>query len=100
MTVDSQQALIEAVRQGMGMGVIASHLAYEEISGGRVVPVTTRRKEIIDRISLEQVQDKVPGLTEKTFQAYFKTAVQAARVRRQFRMIDIDDASKKRPIPR
>ena len=31
LTVDSVQAVIEAIRHSMGMGVIASHLAYEDI---------------------------------------------------------------------
>ena len=84
LTVNSVQAVIEAVRQGVGMGVIASHLAYGDISGGHMVAVTTSRKEIINRISLVQLQDKVPSLTDKTFQAYFKTAVQATGVFKQF----------------
>jgi hypothetical protein len=49
-----------------------------------MVAVTTSRKEIINRISLVQLQDKVPSLTDKTFQAYFKTAVQATGVFKQF----------------
>ncbi len=84
LIVDSVQAVIEAVRKGMGMGVIASHLAYEEISAGTIVPVTTRRPAIINRISLVQLQDKVPSLTEKTFQAYFKAAVKEAGMLKKF----------------
>ena len=34
LTVNSVQAVIEAVRQGVGMGVIASHLAYGTYPGG------------------------------------------------------------------
>jgi DNA-binding transcriptional LysR family regulator len=34
LVVDSVQAVIEAVRQGMGMGVIASHLAFEDLFSG------------------------------------------------------------------
>lgn len=84
MTVDSVQAVIESIRQHMGMGIIVSHLAYEDIRKGKIVPVTTHRNEIINRISLVQLQDKVPSLTDKTFQAYFKTAMQKAGVRKKF----------------
>jgi DNA-binding transcriptional LysR family regulator len=84
LTVDSVQAVIEAVRQGMGMGVIASHLAHADLSAGRMVPIKSGRDEIINRISLVQLQDKVPSLTEKTFREFFKAAVQRAGVFKAF----------------
>jgi hypothetical protein len=72
MTVDSLHAVMSSIRHRMGMGVIVSHLAYEDIRKGRIVPVSTPRKEIINRISLVQLQDKVPSLTDKTFQTFLK----------------------------
>jgi DNA-binding transcriptional LysR family regulator len=84
LIVDSHQAVIEAVRQGMGMGVVASHLAYEELNSGCIIPVRTGRGEVINRISLVQLQDKVPSLTDKTFQAYVKTAIREAGVLKRF----------------
>lgn len=93
MTVDSVQAVIESIRHHMGMGIIVSHLAYEEIRKGKIVPVTTHRDEIINRISLVQLQDKVPSLTDKTFQMYFKAAMQKAGVLKKFsRIVDSYDS--------
>lgn len=85
MTVDSLQAVMSSIRHHMGMGVIVSHLAYEDIRKGKIVPVTTHRKEIINRISLVQLQDKVPSLTDKTFQTYFRKTMQKAGVVKKFK---------------
>ena len=74
-TVDSIMAVISCIRHHMGMGIITSHLVGEEIRAGEIVPITTGRKEIINRISLVQLQDKIPSLTEKTFQKHFKAAM-------------------------
>jgi len=84
MTVDSLQAVISSIRHHMGMGVIVSHLAYEDIRKGKIVPVTTHHNEIINRISLVQLQDKVPSLTDKTFQTYFKKTMRKAGVLKKF----------------
>lgn len=78
MTVDSIQAVISCIRRHMGMGIIVSHLVNEDIRSGKIVPVTTGHKEIINRISLVQLQDKIPSLTDKTFQRHFKAAMQKA----------------------
>ena len=66
-TVDSLQAVISGIEHRIGLGIVASHLVYEEIRQGRLVPITTGKPEIINRISLVQLQDKVPSVTEKTF---------------------------------
>ncbi len=84
MTVDSLQAVIACIKHDLGMGIIVSHMAYDDIRKGRIVTVATSRKEIINRISLVQLQDKVPSLTDKTFQAHFKAAMQKAGVLKKF----------------
>ena len=73
MTVDSVQAAISGIRHHMGMGIIVSHLVYDDIKSGEIIPVKTNKNDIINRISLVQLQDKIPTLTDKTFQAHFKS---------------------------
>jgi DNA-binding transcriptional LysR family regulator len=73
MTVDSVQAVISGIKNHMGMGIIVSHLVYDDIKSGAIISVTTNKKDIINRISLVQLQDKIPSLTDKTFQAHFKS---------------------------
>ena len=67
MTVDSHQAVINGILHHLGMGVIARHIVASEIARGEIVPVHTGKKDVINKISLVQLQDKVPSLTEKTF---------------------------------
>ncbi len=67
MTVDSHQAVINGILHHLGMGVIARHIVANEIARGEIVPVHTGKKDVINKISLVQLQDKVPSLTEKTF---------------------------------
>ncbi|HKL26578.1 MAG TPA: LysR family transcriptional regulator [Desulfuromonadales bacterium] len=66
-TVDSLQAVISGIEHHIGLGIVASHLVYDKIQAGNLVPVATGKPEIVNRISLVQLQDKVPNLTEKTF---------------------------------
>lgn len=87
MTVDSVQAVISGIEHHMGLGIIASHFAYGDIQQGRIIPITTNRKEIINRISLVQLQDKILSLTEKMFQSHFKTAMRQPGVLEKFSKI-------------
>ncbi len=67
LTVDSLQAVISGIENQMGLGIVASHLVYDKIREGSIMPITTDRPTLVNRISLVQLQDKVPSLTEKTF---------------------------------
>ena len=84
MTVESHQAVISGVKQGMGIGVVASHLVMEEINRRSVVPITTGKKEVINHISLVQLQDKIPTLTEKVFQSHLKKEILSTEVLKNF----------------
>ncbi len=84
MQADSIQAVISGIRHHMGMGVIASYLVYDELKKGRIIPISTDKKEIMNRIALVQLQDKIPSLADKTFQAHFKSAMQQKGVLKKF----------------
>lgn len=75
MTVDSHQAVINGIRNHLGMGVIAAHIVENAIETGEIIPVSTPKKDIINKISLVQLQDKVPSLTEKTFIRFLKADI-------------------------
>ena len=87
MTVDSIQAVIAGVRHHLGLGVIASHMAWEEIAKGAIVPIPTDKAAVINKISLVQLQDKVPTLCERTFLAHFRKEMQVSGVLEHFRRI-------------
>jgi len=76
MTVDSHQAVISGMLNHLGMGVIAGHIVSEEIDQGLIIPIHTHKKDVINKISLAQLQDKIPTLTEKIFIQFFRQDIQ------------------------
>ncbi|WDP92004.1 MAG: LysR family transcriptional regulator [Desulfobacter sp.] len=75
MTVDSHQAVINGILNHLGMGVIATHIVESEIDTGEIIPVQTERNDVINKISLAQLQDKIPSLTERTFIRFMKADI-------------------------
>ena len=84
MSVDNVDAVLSGIEHGLGMGLVPSHLVYEAMHAGTIVPVTTKSKEIINRISLVQLKGKTPGLTEETFLSYVKKMMQGPDVVQKF----------------
>jgi len=84
LTVDSHQAVITGIRNQLGMGVIASHIVKKDIKRGKIVPVKTEKKSVINRISLVQLQDKIPTLTEKTFINFLKADILSSGKSKEF----------------
>ncbi len=75
LTVDNHQAVITAIKNHLGMGVIASHIVSRDIRKGRIIPIKTGKNDVVNKISLVLLQDKVPNLTEKTFLRFLKTNI-------------------------
>lgn len=71
-SVESVQGVKAGVLCDMGLGVVPRHVVATEINQGRIVQIGTTRKEIVNRVSLVQLQDKVPGPAEKTFVSFVK----------------------------
>ncbi len=82
LIVDSQQALISAIKHDAGMAVVASHLVDKEMKNGEIVSINTLRPKIINQISLVLLQDKVPTLTEKVFQKFLIEKIQSMNLLR------------------
>lgn len=73
LTVDSIQAVLAAIENDIGLGVITSN----QMQSGNLIPITTDKKEIVNTISLIQLKDKVPSFTEKKFQQFLKAALRS-----------------------
>lgn len=84
MNVDSHEALLSGLKLGMGLGIATGHLIWEEIQKGEVVPITTDQQTMVNWISLVQLQDKVPTLTEKTFRDFLLKEVQKKEIQERF----------------
>lgn len=75
LIVDNHQAVIGAIKADMGLGVVSSHLVWEDIQSGAMIAVSTRKNEVINRIALVQLSDKVPTLTERLFHAHLRESL-------------------------
>lgn len=71
LTVESARAVISAVKEHMGLGVVPSHFVRPELESGELIHIKTGESEILNRISLIQLEDKVPGVIEKAFLDHF-----------------------------
>lgn len=72
LMVDSVQAVLAAIENNIGLGVITSNQLHSKT----VIPITTGKNEIVNKISLLQLKDKIPTFTEKIFLIFLKTALQ------------------------
>lgn len=68
LTVDSLQAVLAAIENDVGLGVITSNQLYSK----NIIALSSSKNEIINTISLIQLKDKVPNFTEKTFQKFLQ----------------------------
>lgn len=84
MMLDSHEALITGVKLGMGMGVISAHLVWAEIAEGSIIPIDTDKKNLVNLISLIQLQDKIPTLTEKTFLTHLQKGMRNPNILAKF----------------
>ncbi|HCY87238.1 MAG TPA: LysR family transcriptional regulator [Desulfobacteraceae bacterium] len=86
MIADSHQAVINGILHDLGMGVIARHIVKDTIERGEIVPVKTEQADVINKISLVQLQDKIPSLTEKTFIKFLKQDILDSGMSDNFRL--------------
>lgn len=84
LTVESHQACLRCVELGMGLSTTSSHLVWPQIMAGSLVPITTTTPNILNTISLMQLLDKIPTITEKMFQEHVITTMDSDEMRRRF----------------
>jgi hypothetical protein len=66
------------------MGVIATHIIQKDIRRGQIIPIKTEKKDIINRITLVQLLEKVPTLAEKIFISYLKKDILSSEKAKEF----------------
>ncbi len=86
MTVESHQANLNCVKLGMGLTVTSSHMVWEDIEQGDIVAINTDVQNAMNTISLVQLQDKVPTVTEKSFHIFLKKSMQHESMLNKFRI--------------
>jgi DNA-binding transcriptional LysR family regulator len=86
LTVANHQAVVSAVRHHVGLGIIVSHLVWKEIRSGSIVVIKKSAKQAVNRISVVQLLDKVPTITEKSFLNYFESIIQKSKTLGRLRL--------------
>ncbi len=72
LTTDNHQSCLDAVRNGMGLGVIPYHLVSREVSAGTLSVIYGSGNQMISSLSLVELKQKVPSLTEQAFVTVLK----------------------------
>ena len=85
LTVDNVRAIISAIKCDLGLGVVPSHVVFDDVQSGQIVVITTAGKNAVNRMSLVQLQDKIPALAEKKFQEFLLAELQRETIRKKFR---------------
>ncbi len=78
LTVANHQAVVNAIKCGIGLGIIVAQLVREDITCEKIIAVQTGQKNPVNRVSLVQLLDKIPNLTEKSFQNHILSGLQQA----------------------
>ena len=84
MTVESHQAILHCMKMGMGMTVTSSHMVWREIQDDGIVPITTGTPNAINTISLVQLYDKIPTVTEKVFNRHIREYMRLDSIQHRF----------------
>jgi DNA-binding transcriptional LysR family regulator len=87
MRFDNHEALLASLILSQGVGVATAHLIWDELRNGELIPLTTGKNNMVSMISLVQLQDKIPTLTEKTFRDFLLKAIQQQDVQERFQRI-------------
>lgn len=77
MVVESVRGIIAGIKNNMGLGLVPSHLIKEEIAKGELIHIQTDKNEIVNHISLVQLQDKIPANTEKIFISHLRKQLES-----------------------
>lgn len=97
LTVESHQACLRCVKLGMGLTTTSSHLVWQGITAGSIIPVTTHTPNAINTISLVELQDKVPTITEKIFRTHIVASMQKDSMRRRFYIRPVNSTTDSEP---
>jgi DNA-binding transcriptional LysR family regulator len=78
LAVESVQAVIRAVEQGMGLGLVPAHTVAAALAADRLVTISTRRRPLSNRVSLVRMLERVPNRLEKEFVGFVIKALARA----------------------
>ena len=73
MAIEAHQALMECIRNGMGVGLTSEHLWKKEIEKNEIIPIFPKSKKMVNTISLVFLKDSILTITQRKFRDFFKS---------------------------
>jgi len=86
-TVSSHQAVVNAVKAHLGLGIVVSHLVWDDLNSGRLVMLRSREEQAKNRISMVQLAGKIPPRRERLFLNHLQTLAQSSKTLRRLNLI-------------
>ncbi|MFW5500521.1 MULTISPECIES: LysR family transcriptional regulator [unclassified Maridesulfovibrio] len=69
---DSSEAIVSAIKAGLGVGITVSHLMNREINTGKIVAIRPDAEKLQNTIACVQFKNKQSSITEAAFQDHFR----------------------------
>ncbi|TIH13066.1 LysR family transcriptional regulator [Marinifilum sp. JC120] len=69
---DSSEAIVSAIKAGIGAGITVSHLMNREINAGEIIAIRPGKEKLQNTISCVQFKDKQSTITERAFQEHLR----------------------------
>lgn len=86
-TVSSHQAVVNSIKHHLGLGIVVSHLVWDEISAGKLMVLRPQAVQAKNRISMVQLAGKVPPLRERLFLNHLQHLAQSSKTLRRLNLI-------------
>ncbi len=71
LIADSARTIIAAMEQGLGAGIIVSHLVADKLDEGSLVAINPGSDRLTNTIACVTLRNKKLSLAEKSFQNHF-----------------------------
>lgn len=86
-TVSSHQAVVNAIRHHLALGIVVSHLVWEEIGSGSLIVLRSQAVQAKNRISMVQLAGKIPPLRERLFLNHLYKLARSSKTLRRLNLI-------------
>ena len=86
LTVSSHQAVVNAIKVHLGLGIVVNHLVWDDLNSGRLVMLRSREEQAKNRISMVQLAGKIPPRRERLFINHLQTLAKSSKTLRRLHL--------------
>ena len=86
LTVSSHQAVVNAIKVHLGLGIVVNHLVWDDLNSGRLVMLRSREEQAKNRISMVQLAGKIPPKRERLFINHLQTLAKSSKTLRRLHL--------------